>query len=85
MADDIDMAQDREQLDRELAVRAARGRQATADAEQAALPPPDCVDCDEPIEPTRWQVLRGCTSRCAACARLHEQRMRVYTPQARRA
>lgn len=85
MADDIDMAQDREQLDRELAVRAARGRQATADAALAALPPPGCIDCDGPIEPERWQVLRGCTSRCAACAQVHEQRMQTYAPQARRA
>ena len=74
--DEIDQAQAREQLDRELALAALRERI------DASLTPRDpsidglCIDCDEPIEPERIAALRGCCSRCVDCATRHEWRMR---------
>lgn len=76
MADDIDRAQEREELDRALAVAAARGtpqpsRCADADGD---LP---CIECGQAIEPARVQALRGCVTRCYECAQDHEHRMRT--------
>lgn len=75
MADDIDRAQDREQTDRELALKAQAARIAASsepiDPAQAGF----CIECEQPIEPARLQALRGATVRCSACARDFEQRM----------
>lgn len=35
-----------------------------------------CIECEQPIEPERWKALRGCTSRCAACAHDYERSVR---------
>ena len=79
MADDIDRAQEREQHDRELAIRAAQLRVeesfAPRDPSVAGL----CIDCDEAIEPERLRVLSFRTSRCASCAHLHAKQFEVPT------
>lgn len=75
MTDDIDRAQEREQIDREFALRAQRLRA------QAALAPRDpakdavCMDCDGDIEPARLKAL-PLTNRCAGCARIAEGQLR---------
>lgn len=75
MADDIDRAQDREQTDRDLALKAQAARIAASfepiDPAQAGF----CIDCEQPIEAARLQALRGATVRCSACARDFEARM----------
>ena len=78
MSDAIDRAQDREQLDRELALRAQAQRVAESHAPRAAGLDASCIDCGEPIEPERLAVLAGKTSRCASCAHDYEQRTRGY-------
>lgn len=77
MADAIDQAQAREQMDRELML-AEHHRRAAAHESAAGTPSLDglCIDCDEPIELARLAVLRV-TSRCASCARDFERRMQV--------
>ena len=64
--DEIDRAQEREQLDRSLALamHAWQGRATT---------PPDgcCVDCGALIEPARLRAL-GATDVCATCAAARE-------------
>lgn len=35
-----------------------------------------CIECGEFIEPERWKALRGCTSRCSACAHDYERSVR---------
>ena len=78
MSDSIDAAQDREQLDRDLALHAQAQRVAESHAPRREGIDALCIDCDEPIEPARLAVLAGKTSRCAQCAKDHEQRMRGY-------
>lgn len=77
MADDIDRAQEREQLDRDLALRAQQERVAASfqprDPRVASL----CIDCDAPIEPERLRALAMKTSRCAACAQIHAKQYEV--------
>lgn len=77
MADDMDRAQNREQVDRELALRAHAARIAASFEPVNPASAGFCMDCDGPIEPRRLQVLRGATSRCSDCAHAHEQRMRT--------
>jgi RNA polymerase-binding transcription factor DksA len=72
VADAVDRAQACEALDRQLALDAQQRRS------EAAMNLPlgeTCIECSEPIEPERLRALRGCTSRCASCARDFEQRM----------
>lgn len=78
MSDSIDAAQEREMLDRELALRAQAQRVTESHAPRRAGIDTQCISCDQPIEPDRLAVLAGKTSRCAQCARDHEQRMRGY-------
>lgn len=78
MSDSIDMAQEREQLDRELALRAQAQRVAESHAPRKDGVDGRCIDCGDAIEPGRLAVLAGKTSRCASCAHDHEQRMRGY-------
>ena len=78
MADDIDRAQDTEQADRDAALRAARARYEASFAPRTDGIDGQCIDCHQPIEPERLRALRGCTSRCIACATTHEQRSRGY-------
>ncbi|KAB2901269.1 MAG: TraR/DksA family transcriptional regulator [Dokdonella sp.] len=60
--DEIDRAQEREQLDRSLALDALRRRlQAMRDAGTAR-----CVDCDEEIDPRRRAAVPH-ARRCAPC------------------
>jgi RNA polymerase-binding transcription factor DksA len=75
MADTIDQAQAREQMDRDLMLAEHHRRAAAAHALDGT-PVLDglCIDCDEPIEPQRIAVLRV-TSRCASCAEDFERRM----------
>lgn len=76
MADDIDRAQEREQIDRDLALKAHAARIA------ASFEPVDpalagfCMDCEQPIEPARLQALRGATVRCSGCAIELERRLK---------
>lgn len=74
MADEIDMAQARDQLDRDNAIAATLRRIADAFAPRDARVDGLCVDCDEPIEPERLAVIR--TARCADCAGIFERRQR---------
>lgn len=74
--DPIDAAQDREAMDRELALNAQRQRTAASFAPRMPGADALCIDCDEPIETARLAVLAGATSRCASCARDYEQRLR---------
>lgn len=78
MTDQIDSAQEREQLDTEMALAAARQRIEASFKPRADGIDGICIDCDEPIEPARLHVLAGKTSRCASCAHDHEQRTRGY-------
>lgn len=75
VADAIDHAQAREQLDRELML-AAHHRRAAALESAAGTPALDgvCIDCEGAIEPARIAVLRV-TSRCSSCAQDFERRM----------
>lgn len=70
MSDEIDRAQAREALDRELALEAQRARTprgvATSDT---------CDDCGERIEPKRRELLPY-TTRCASCAHDRERDQR---------
>ena len=72
MADDIDRAQEREQLDRDLALRAAQERIAASFTPRDPSVASFCIDCDGSIEPERLVALNHKTSRCAECARLFE-------------
>jgi RNA polymerase-binding transcription factor DksA len=74
----MDRAQEREQLDRDVALKALRSR-----IEAASMPPDGaqagmCIDCEQPIEPARIAALRGCCSRCVECAQHHEYRLPGY-------
>ena len=73
MADAIDHAQAREQLDRELML-AAHHQRVARDSSGAVSVDGLCSDCDQPIEVKRLEVLRV-TSRCASCAQDYERRM----------
>ncbi len=76
MADDIDRAQEREQLDRDMALRAAKERIAASFTPRDPRVADFCIECDNPIEPERLAALNRKTSRCAECARAHEAMFR---------
>lgn len=76
MADDIDRAQITEERDREMALQAVRARIESAFSPRDASAAGRCIDCLELIEPERMKALRGCTSRCVACAAAHEHRLK---------
>lgn len=76
MSDAIDKAQEREALDRELALRAMSERIAASHTPRDVSVDGLCIDCQEPIEASRLRVLAGKTSRCASCAHDFEHRMR---------
>ncbi|MHB1273631.1 MAG: TraR/DksA C4-type zinc finger protein [Rhodanobacter sp.] len=78
MSDAIDRAQESDAQDRERALAAVQQRIADSFAPRHGAIDGICIDCDEPIEPARLQVLHGKTSRCASCATDHEQRMKGY-------
>lgn len=78
MSDAIDQAQDREQLDRDLALRAHEQRVAASYEPRRDGIDSLCIDCDQPIEPERLKVLAGKTSRCAHCAHVYEKREREF-------
>lgn len=65
MSDAIDRAQDREQLDRDLALNAALKSRAEHRGSGRTL-----CDCGEPISPLRQQL--G-AERCLECQHAHEQ------------
>lgn len=73
MVDDIDRAQAREQLDRDLALAAMRER---IDASLVPSIDGQCIDCDSEIEPARVAALHGRCSRCITCATRHERRLK---------
>lgn len=70
--DVIDQAQAREELDRELALAAARARIEASFAARDEGVEGTCIDCGESIEPARMEALRGCCSRCFGCAERFE-------------
>lgn len=74
MADDIDRAQAREELDRDFALAAMQRRIAASFAPRDGAVDGTCLDCAEPIEPARLAVLRGCCSRCIGCQEQWEKR-----------
>lgn len=75
--DEIDRAQEHEQRDRDGALAAYRARRiAAAFAPVSPIGARDCIDCGAPIEPARLAALRGCTSRCTACAGDYERAAR---------
>jgi len=78
MTDDVDCAQAAEQSDRDLALKVMFERIAASFQPRRDGIDGICIDCQEPIEPVRLQVLAGKTSRCAACARDFEHRQRSY-------
>jgi RNA polymerase-binding transcription factor DksA len=78
MTDTIDQAQDREQLDRDLALQAHADRVAASFVPRADGIDGLCIDCDRPIEPERLRVLARKTSRCAHCAQALEHRQQGY-------
>lgn len=61
MADEIDLAQQHEELFRELALRAARRPPRTSSSQARR-----CLDCDEPIEAARLALVPWAT-RCLDC------------------
>ncbi|MCM2317951.1 MAG: TraR/DksA C4-type zinc finger protein [Pseudomonas sp.] len=69
MTDWLDRAKEREELERELALKAQRAR---ADFSAPSLS--ECQDCDEPIPEAR-RALGGVT-RCVACQTLFEKSTR---------
>lgn len=69
MIDDIDRAQEREQLDRELALSAQRKRIEASFGPRDADANEWCCGCGNRIEPARIAALGPLISRCAACAR----------------
>lgn len=77
MADDIDRAQEREQFDRDLALRAAQERIAASFRPRDPSVANVCIQCEQPIEPERLRALSGRTSRCASCAQIHAQQYEV--------
>ena len=78
MSDAIDQAQDREQLDRDFALRAHALRVAASFEPRRDGIDALCIDCDQPIEPERLKVLAGKTSRCAHCARVREKQEKEF-------
>ena len=78
MSDVIDQAQDRELLDRELALRAHAQRMAASFQPRRDGIDSLCIDCEQPIEEDRLKVLAGKTSRCAHCAHVRERRERDF-------
>jgi RNA polymerase-binding transcription factor DksA len=78
--DEIDRAQEREQIDRELALNAARARVAASFEPRDASVDGRCIDCGNAIEPGRLAALQGCCSRCIECAQRNEQVLRGRAP-----
>lgn len=76
MSDDIDRAQEREQQDREAALRATLPRVAAAHAPRDPAQDALCLDCGGEIEPLRLKLLPF-TPRCAECAHIEERRLRT--------
>lgn len=72
MVDEIDIANERIERDLEAALAAQAARAAAEPRSIDGL----CHDCGGAIEPARLAALRGCTIRCAACARQHEDALR---------
>lgn len=78
MADDADRAAELIELEaaernRVLADRLEQGMEAHRREQVNRM----CIECEQPIEPERWKALRGCTSRCSACAHDYERRVRA--------
>lgn len=76
MTDDMDRAQAQEAFDRDVALQNTAARIAAAMAPRDRGVDRRCIDCPQQIEDERWIALRGCTSRCARCAQLHERQAR---------
>lgn len=72
MVDEIDIANERIERDLDAAIAAQLAR---SDGEPSSINGL-CFDCGGAIEPARLAALRGCTIRCAACARQHEDALR---------
>lgn len=67
MSDIVDAAQQREEMDRDIALEAQRRRTAEAFAPRDPDAANWCIECDGRIEPERLRVLVS-TARCASCA-----------------
>ena len=72
--DDIDIAQQREQWDRELALK-ARGQRQDETPNYDETGKRLCLDCDMRIPTRRLQAVPNAV-RCIDCQQLHEQRNR---------
>jgi RNA polymerase-binding transcription factor DksA len=75
MADIVDNAQAREEMDRDIALRAVQERIAESFGKRDPNSDTLCIDCDEEIEPARLAAVPR-TARCACCANAWEQRLR---------
>lgn len=71
MADVIDMANERAQLELDAAIAALTGGISTA---ESAL---YCEECDEQIPEKRRELIRGCTH-CVQCQGINEQRQKAF-------
>lgn len=78
MSDAIDQAQDREQTDRDFALRAHALRVASSFSPRQKGIDTRCIDCEQAIEPERLKVLAGKTSRCAHCAHVYEKKQKGF-------
>lgn len=69
MTDNLDQAQQLEQLQREIALKKHRTFKGVSAFH--------CQDCGEPIPEARRQALQGCT-RCTECQAIFEQQQRNF-------
>ncbi|WP_439239059.1 MULTISPECIES: TraR/DksA family transcriptional regulator [Lonepinella] len=70
MSDEIDNAQQIEQLQRDIALRNQLSVQKNISLTH-------CIDCDEPIPEKRQNMVIGC-KRCIACQQIFEQRQKGF-------
>lgn len=76
MTDLIDLAQAREQLDRDMAIKAARGPFALL-GETNLYTATECLDCGETIPEARREAIPGVMT-CCECQRKQEMRNKRY-------
>jgi phage/conjugal plasmid C-4 type zinc finger TraR family protein len=76
--DTIDMAQEREDLDRDLALREHRSKFAPLfDADPECMTARECLECGDEIPPERRRAVPG-TFYCVECQRLAEREEQLF-------
>lgn len=77
--DTIDMAQEREDLDRDLAIRAHKTRFAPLfDGDATLTTATECLECGAPIPEERRRAVPGAFY-CVECQRAQERQERLFT------